>query len=386
MYMQSSYFGVRFPVEMATFLVFFLGDFELLKQHRGSRQNGFTLIELLVVIAIIAVLIALLLPAVQQAREAARRTQCKNNLKQMGLGMFNYESTYSRFPIPAFYSLRNGSAGYGGALTSSVWSLAILPYIDQAATFNSFNSSLSCFDPANATAVQTIVNGYLCPSTPRSGKGITYTNPYAVAAGLSTAPWTLTNAGAIDYITINQVQDAFVNFAYNTTGSSTINGFAVAGDTIAGSSTSGGGNPLINGRIADITDGTSNTMMIGELAGRNILYRTGNLTVPVSDTESLWQSVFGGGAWADPANGQWKLSGRAADGTGTVGPCVMNCSNARVKYGDPTQYSAGLYSFHTGGAQVLLCDGSVRFLSQNIDNRTMIALVSAQGGEVVGDF
>jgi prepilin-type processing-associated H-X9-DG protein len=340
-----------------------------------------------VVIAIIAVLIALLLPAVQQAREAARRTQCKNNLKQMGLGMFNYESSYGRFPIPAFYSLRNGTSGYGGALTSSVWSLAILPYIDQAATFNSYNSSLSCFDPANAVAGQTIINGYLCPSTPRTGKGITYTNALVIGTYSVGVPWTLTNAGAIDYITTNQVQDVFSNLVNNTTGSSTVNGFAVAGDTISGSSsTAVGGNPLINGRIADITDGTSNTTMIAELAGRNLLYRTGRSPIATSDTESLWASYFGGGAWVDPGNGQWKLSGRAADGTGTVGPCAINCSNSRVKYGDAVQNAAGFYSFHIGGAQVLMCDGSVRFLSQNVDNRTIIALVSAQGGEVIGDF
>src|SRR5271163_3132774 len=95
------------------------------------RQQGFTLIELLVVIAIIAVLIALLLPAVQQAREAARRTQCKNNLKQMGLGLFNYESTYTQFPMPAAANIYNAGVGTGGLLTTSVWSLAILPFVDQ---------------------------------------------------------------------------------------------------------------------------------------------------------------------------------------------------------------------------------------------------------------
>ena len=167
-----------------------------------------------------------------------------------------------------------------------------------------------------------------------------------------------------------------------------MNGFAVAGDTIAGSSSASGGNPLINGRIADITDGTSNTTMIAELAARNQLYYTGNKLQPTTPalSDGDWQNVFGGGAWVDPGNGQWKLSGRAADGTGTIGPCVINCSNSRVKPGDPTQYSAGFYSFHTGGAQVLMCDGSVRFISQNISNITMVALVSAQGGEVVGDF
>ena len=354
----------------------------MVKQAGSKRNLGFTLIELLVVIAIIAVLIALLLPAVQQAREAARRTQCKNNLKQIGLAMFNYESTNSRFPIPAWYSLKNAT-GYGGMLSSTVWSLGILPFIDQATTYNLYNQNYSAYEPANATAGQTQISGYLCPSTPRVGKTINQSNPYAVAGGLSTAPWILTNAGAIDYIATIQVQSAFVDLANNTSGSSTLDGWGVGGTTVGGVTL----NIATGGRIADITDGTSNTMMIGELSGRDVLYRTGNQMISATtDTEAIWQAAFGGGAWVDPGNGQWKLSGRNFDGSGTVGPCTINCSSARVKYGDPTQYSAGLYSWHTGGAQVLMCDGSVRFLGQNINGATMAALVSARQGEVVGDF
>ncbi len=352
------------------------------RQTVSKRNLGFTLIELLVVIAIIAVLIALLVPAVQQAREAARRTQCKNNLKQIGLAMFNYESTNSRFPIPAWYSMKNGT-GYGGMLSSTVWSLGILPFIDQAPTYNLYNQNYSAYDPANVTAGQTQINGYLCPSTPRSGKSINQSNPYVVPGGLSTAPWILTNAGAIDYIATIQVQGAFLDLVNNTSGSSSLDGWGVGGTTVGGVTL----NTATGGRIADITDGTSSTMMIGELSGRDVLYRSGNqLISATTDTEGIWQAAFGGGAWVDPGNGQWKLSGRNYDGSNTVGRCTINCSNARVKYQDPTQYSAGLYSWHTGGAQVLMCDGSVRFLSQNIDGRTMASLVTARQGEVVGDY
>src|SRR5579863_8326959 len=150
---------------------------------RRSRR-GFTLIELLVVIAIIAVLVSLLLPAVQQAREAARRTQCKNNLHQIGLAMYNYESAYSRFPLPVYVSLSNPT-GYGGVLSTTVWSLALLPFIDQQNTYNLYNQNLSAWDPVNVTAGQTIVPGYLCPSVPRNNPTITYSNQLAVAGGLA---------------------------------------------------------------------------------------------------------------------------------------------------------------------------------------------------------
>ena len=128
------------------------------------RSRGFTLIELLVVIAIIAVLIALLLPAVQQAREAARRTQCKNNMKQLGLAAFNYESTYSRFPASGKgidFSKINLFAFPVSTFTH------LLPYTDQAPVYNSYNFGLHYSNSANsnnATAAKTKISAFLCPS------------------------------------------------------------------------------------------------------------------------------------------------------------------------------------------------------------------------------
>ena len=121
-----------------------------------TLKRGFTLIELLVVIAIIAILIALLLPAVQQAREAARRTQCKNNLKQLGLGLHNYHDVYNRFPLPAILhsNLGGGGGGVGGMATTNVWSLAILPFIEQSTVYNQYDFSFSAFEPKNAAAGQ----------------------------------------------------------------------------------------------------------------------------------------------------------------------------------------------------------------------------------------
>ena len=351
------------------------------------RKRGFTLIELLVVIAIIAILIALLLPAVQQAREAARRTQCKNNLKQIGLAMFNYESSYNRFPLPAFSSCMNSSgSATGGLLSTTVWSLAILPYIDQAPAYNLYNNNYSAYSPVNALAGQTIITSYLCPSTPRSGNTITYNNTIAQSIGFTTGPVGLTNAGAIDYIATTEVQPDFISYTSGSvTPTGNWQGWGVGGACFAGQFAVSIYIPN-GGRIADIIDGTSNTTMIGELAGRNALYYTGNILQ--SGTEANWQSIWGGGAWVDPSNGQWSMTGRLYGGSGSIGPCTVNCSNARSYSGnsDPEHWSAGLFSFHTGGAQVLLCDGSVRFLSANISDVIMIGLVTRQGGETIGEF
>ena len=143
----------------------------------GRRSPGFTLVELLVVIAIIGILIALLLPAVQAAREAARRAQCSNNMKQIGLAFHNYHDTYRTFPLPTNVSLLST----GGLGTSHSWSLSILPFIEQTSIYDTYNLNLSCWDPVNEAAVDTAIPGYVCPSTPNGDRTITY----AIPAGAS---------------------------------------------------------------------------------------------------------------------------------------------------------------------------------------------------------
>ena len=362
------------------------------------RKRAFTLIELLVVIAIIAVLIALLLPAVQQAREAARRTQCKNNLKQIGLAMYNYESAYSRFPLPSMLTVGGLGPAIGGMSTSNVWSLAILPYIDQGNVYNTYNFSLTAWDTANQAAGQSVISGYLCPSTPRVSPGVSYTIPKLIWGGAITANLSLVNAAAADYITLTRVDSGFMDTASGTsTFTNDLHGWAQGGLvsnnpvlTVGASAVADGG------RIADVIDGVSNTLMIGEVCGRNALYRTGYQLVPVTANptdESTWNSFLGGGAWVDPLNGNWELIGRNPDGTGNFdgessfgGTCFINCSNARAQYKQPFQLAAGLYSWHVGGAQVLLCDGSVRLLSQNMSALTFGGLISRNGGETIGEF
>ena len=353
-----------------------------------KRKSGFTLIELLVVIAIIAILIALLLPAVQQAREAARRTQCKNNLKQFGLAMHNYHDVFNRFPLPGLLNLSTtGPSGTG--LTTTTWALSVLPQMEQANVYSLYNLNLSAWDPSNLAATQAKISAFVCPSTPRSDSAITYSAPSALFGGLVSANLTMTNAGALDYAPTTRVKDVYLNIAYNTSGMADRDGWGKGGiiypPALSGSSTIPAGS-----RIADITDGTSNTTMIAEVAARNALYRGRKIvaiTAPSPADEAYMNSIVGGGAWADPFGGAWELAGRNFDGSGNDrGPCGINCSNSKVKPGSVFNNAGGMYSFHTGGAQVLLCDGSVRFLSENISSVTLASLISRGDGEVPGEF
>lgn len=347
--------------------------------HFQSRRRGFTLIELLVVIAIIAILIALLLPAVQQAREAARRSQCKNNLKQIGLAFHNYHETHTTFPRPAMIGVTVSS---GLELTMSAsWGTMLLPYLDQAPVYELYDSNLSSVHPNNAEAVKTILPVFVCPSTPSGNPRTEWTIPAGTQLDPSFPPtgsdWNF-SGGRADYVSTNGVRGDLSSIGYNgyPGGSPPRHGWAtwiIAVQDVPSFSDGGRG-----GRMRDLWDGSSNTFMIGELASRNSLYRR-NKIVPSSDPEAQAQAITGGGAWADPFNGEMWSEGRRYDGTdsGNGGPCAINCSNFR---------GAGLYSFHTGGVHVLMCDGSARFVSENIGQSVYCYLVTSQGGEVVGQF
>jgi prepilin-type N-terminal cleavage/methylation domain-containing protein/prepilin-type processing-associated H-X9-DG protein len=379
------------------------------------RKRGFTLIELLVVIAIIAVLIALLLPAVQQAREAARRTQCKNNLKQIGLAMFNYENTYGQFAMPGNMNILNGAGIPAGTgfLTTSTWALSILPYIDQGNAYNLYNFNSNYVDPSNATAVQTAIPGFLCPSTPRSGSTVTVNIPAGTLTAYGCPAAINVTGGASDYIPTTSVNSGLLQLVNNSStynGGNSLGGWgglngtsfnptyaAAVADDVAGGTGA-------NCRISGITDGLSNTTMFVELCGRNQVYRAGFKLAPTAApwsqggqvydvADAVHQAYFGGGAWADPFGGAFEVSGRQfSDGSGGYSYTnIINYSNMR----DGTTSSGGInvfergagpYSFHVGGAQALMCDGSVRFLPQNMSALTITQIWSANGGETVGAF
>ena len=346
---------------------------------KADKARGFTLIELLVVIAIIAILIALLLPAVQQAREAARRTQCKNNLKQWGLALHNYHDTFNVFP-PAL----NGSGRYNNAAfysgnnrvqNTSGW-LFLLPYIEQANAYSQydFNQTASLSNPygmpiagitslnPNVAITSMALVALECPSHPQAGE--------VSSAGI-------TNQG--DFYSRERARRA--SYGFNT-GSMTDYSAAYGaynGDIRQGAFGNNGA-----ARMASFTDGTSNTIMVGEAWGGG-RYKTsasfgpwgltGTHTCCHLYTPSSSSSVISLATLTD-AN---QFGPRFAINAAYFG--VGGAPDARKR-----QYAWGYGSGHTGGTHVLLGDGSARFVSENIDMLTFWRMNYIHDSAVIGEF
>lgn len=317
---------------------------------RSRCRRGFTLIELLVVIAIIAVLIALLLPAVQQAREAARRTQCKNNLKQIGLALHNYADTHRIFPLETYSEARDDGSLYFGS-----WIPQTLAFFEQAGLANLYNHDYSFFDDPNRAAIETRLSLFECPSTP-GGTQMTETLRVHTSGGWQI----LTDRGAFtsDYAAQRGVH------------SGTYPLYVPGGTSPSNEGIFGGGGT--GTRFGNITDGTTNTILVHESAGRTEWLRRDR----VNNTLVRNPPEFGGwfDYWAGPCAG-W-MYGFEDDGVTTRGPRFINASN---KWANP-------FSFHTGGVNVAMADGSVRFLSDTINNQIFMAICTDAGGEVVGEF
>ncbi len=333
-----------------------------------ERRKGFTLVELLVVIAIIGILIALLLPAVQAAREAARRSQCSNNLKQIGLALHNYHDSYKTFPFSWMVYLPSG--GLGMDTNAQVWGTRILPYLEQSALYDQYDSRYPSFNefaaiPAvaqNLTVIQTPISAFVCPSTPGSADSRIYD------ADLNPAYPVTWRCAPSDYSAITGVLGAFATAAYTGwTGSGSRSGVL----QFNGHDPNTGSVELGKSRIGDIKDGTANTAVIGERVGGDTIYMKGGQISPMSGT----LGPANGGGWGDIMNGEMWYGGSLHDGSNlpTDGTCAINCTNYR---------SAGFYSFHPGGAQFCLADGSVRFVSETIDAFTLAALTTRSRGEI----
>jgi prepilin-type N-terminal cleavage/methylation domain-containing protein len=312
------------------------------------QRNGFTLIELLVVIAIIGVLVALLLPAVQAAREAARRTQCANNLKQLGLAAHNFHDTQGKLPSsvrPAGLTTLPRIAG----LTLS------LHYIEQGNAYQAYNQSKNWFDPANLPVTARQFPTYLCPSTPE---------PKRLDGVPEASPWTGNLVAVTDYsptIGVDQRLESAGLVDFAGTGILPKNG---------------------EPRLADVIDGLSNTIMYGESAGRPYVYRQGR------KVGNLPGRRVNGGGWSRPAS-DFSLDGSSFDGATLPGPCPLNCTNGDDFGSTPfphpyygTEGTGEAFAFHPGGAQFALGDGSVRFISQTIGIRDFARLITRDKGEV----
>jgi len=344
----------------------------LTQRKYGNRKQGFTLIELLVVIAIIAILIALLLPAVQQAREAARRSQCKNNLKQIGLALHNYLSAYTAFP-PAFCA---GPDGAGGFSQGGQWSIhaRILPFADGANLYNNIDFSKTYKNQADPSIAYTRTAFFLCPSDVNDK--------------------TRTSSGAPEHYP--------VSYGYN-------------GGTweVFNNTTLSGGNgaffPNSKTKARDFTDGMTNTLCFAEVKAFTAYNRdddSGTSTTPsvVSDVQALINPSpthsgnkpnSGHTEWVDgrvhqtgftttlPPNSKVAVPGASgAIGAGDY----TSCREATTSCSGPTYAAVTARSYHIGVVHALLMDGSVRSLSENIDLATYRALSTRSGGEIIGEY
>jgi prepilin-type N-terminal cleavage/methylation domain-containing protein len=332
---------------------------------RRSRVRGFTLIELLVVIAVIATLIALLLPAVQRARESARRSACQNNLKQIGLALHNYESTYQILPM-GIISDQCGSLNWGGSSTYDddgfAWSSSILPYIDQAPKYNQLTTS-PWWGVFGATQKYWVAQGspatgapipgcsdpltvFSCPSNPLPRiVPQTFTVPGNNAVGNTTPIWSI----------------GYAVGSYKTAGG------APAGDfgTMHKNCEKPGGV-----KFAEVTDGLSNVLLVCEAT---IITTGSNPTINGNTSVQDWPTLFVG-----------------------AGDDEMIRTNGRTSapinaFTNPNNWAAAINddsaaSYHTGGAFFTFCDGSVKFLSENISIQTYGRLHDRRDGEPVGEF
>lgn len=366
----------------------------MLRKSLKSRNRvlGFTLIELLVVIAIIAILIALLLPAVQQAREAARRTQCKNNLKQIGIALHNYHDTHSC--LPPMKTWDNEKDCPGGTpwdnLGGFSWRVMILPFVEQSVMYNQINfatvqSQAACTGsgPVWAQITNKAIPGYLCPSD-------------------STPAIIGTNAGANYGAVVSASARSKLNFG-NASGSIPFERLAAVFQMSAGPTAA------VKVRLDDIKDGTSNTIAVAEIfrARRTAIRAGGGFGLDGSGRCYRWMvegacEVTGtlgrGGALGDMAGG-FQASGGNPGGnlqvgattaqTGDGGPNDNRADQASWNGENDEAAHDGFRpasSLHTGGVQVLLGDGSVKFSSNNVDSNVWNAAHSRSGGEVMGEW
>ncbi|MCA8986439.1 MAG: DUF1559 domain-containing protein [Planctomycetaceae bacterium] len=343
-----------------------------------QKRSGFTLIELLVVIAIIAILVALLLPAVQQAREAARRSSCKNNLKQIGLAMHNYHDTFKVFPpgyIGDYGNYTNSGStniiahpkGATNGRGQWNWSAMIAPMMEQSAAYdvlgvNDRHAGLALNPGANnwgstQPVFQTPVAAFRCPSdiAPDTDTG---------ARRPRSSNNTLRSIAVMNYIAVNRGTNNLNVLARKTNS----NGLFYVDSKI---------------RMRDITDGTSNTLMVGERAWdlKIVNPTTGALDTINPRAGTLWVTRSSNDADA-ACTGCGYSDSLGVTARGVNHNDAYNASNVLTQ----SRVRASFYSLHKGGAQFVLADGAVRFISENLNVNTMSNLGARNDGNVLGEF
>jgi len=309
----------------------------------SKTRSGFTLIELLVVIAIIAILIGMLLPAVQAAREAARRMACTNNLKQLGLAMHHYHDTHGAFP-PAF--VNKGTYDTTPFSFTHGWSPFILPFIEQQPLYDRYRWDFPLYHPENQPVMIKHPKVFQCPSTPEPGRFSDGYGPFLLFG---------TKGACGDYTIALGVDAELARGWVDPVGD--YRGALMHTPTPGLAPTPG--TPT---RLPEITDGTTATILCIEVAGRQTLWRKGR-RVPAPPLE--------GGPW-NHFKGGILLQGSMPDGTTKLGPCALNCTN-----------DGEAYAFHPGGANAVFVDSSVHCLKVGMDLRVMAKLITRAGGEVV---
>lgn len=313
------------------------------KRWVRSMRRSFTMVELLVVLAIIGVLVGLLLPAIQQAREAARRMQCQNNLKQLGLATHLFESSRKVFPASGWTT--SGPGNPQGKFVG--WRTLIMPNIEQSNVRQLYDTGLNWWEGTNVTVGSIPIPIMQCPSVPQGPQVMT-----AVAKSPRPALTFTTPLARTDYEAIQGVQPASIDTSlYNAS-----NRFAVMhrNSTV---------------RFADIIDGTSQTLMIVECGGRPSVYQRGKSMSTLSNDQGI--------GWID-SEGAFSLDGSNADGSLEGCGIAQGCNG-----GINRRNNNELYSFHVGSCQVLFADGHVGTLSESMDIMVLAAISTRAAGEVV---
>ncbi len=341
-------------------------------------RKGFTLVELLVVIAIIAVLISLLLPAVQAAREAARRTQCENVLKQLGLSVHNYEGAHKSLPS----SSRPG--GSTSAPRVAGFTL-LLPFLEETQLYKDYDFTLNWDastgnNGANLSVTSKYVAGLVCPSDPEDPHRLDANPQYPTPNGYST--WVPVVAVSDYSPTIGVHPDLGNTPGISPSGKPLLNlvdQATISWDTTNKSANSGLLRKNATAKFKDATDGLSKTILYAESAARPDVYRRGVLY-----SQDAVTNHQNGGGWSRPAS-DITLHGSLTDGSALGGPCPMNCTNGELypTYNVAPWFSEGtseIYSFHAGGANFLFGDGSVHLLNDSIDIRILARLIARNDG------